>query len=117
MREAEFTSKLLRRLRAHPALGGVRERVVKHNNTYVRGIADFSVTFGARTTWWEVKRYGEKPTKIQQWYLDKVYGTDGGAVIMMSEDCQHALVSGCEWAGYMTIDEVVLEIVARSVGR
>ena len=73
MTESQFTSKLLKALRAHPALREVAV-VVKHCNPYHRGVPDFSVSIGPRTLWVEVKEKGEKPEKIQDWHLQRMDG-------------------------------------------
>lgn len=49
MNESQFTSGLLKRLRNAGAVA------VKHSEMFSTGVPDFSLTYGGKTTWWEVK--------------------------------------------------------------
>jgi len=70
MTEAQFQSKLLKALRSHPAL---KDAVIwKMNDRYTKGIPDILVFCNDTTTFLEVKIWPNKPTKIQQYYLDKL---------------------------------------------
>ena len=68
--ESQFTARLLRALRAHPAL---RDAVIwKHNDRTTRGIPDFSMTINGRTTWWEIKVGDNRLTKIQKYFIERL---------------------------------------------
>lgn len=68
--ESKFTREIMKKLRAHPALkDGV---VFKHNDFYTAGIPDLSITINSQTTWFELKVEPGVPTKLQQFYLDKL---------------------------------------------
>jgi hypothetical protein len=108
LKEAMFTAKLLRVLRAHAAL---RDAVIwKLNDRTTRGIPDFVVTTQeGRTTWWEVKMYPNYPTKIQAYFLNRlrfswcIYAhTRSGVKIPPS-------------VSIFTFDEAVEEVVRRCV--
>ena len=65
--ESEWTSHLLTKLRVAAVM---KEAVVyKHNDWSTKGIPDFSISLAGHTSWWEVKRVGKFPTKIQYHYL------------------------------------------------
>lgn len=78
MRESEFTQRLLKALRAHPAM---KDAVIfKHNDRSTRGIPDFSISIGMKTLWVEVKKHGNSPTKIQSYFISKL--RDGCLIIV-----------------------------------
>lgn len=70
MTESAFTSKLLKALRAHPAL---RDAVIwKLNDRTTKGIPDVCIVLRGVTTWFELKVWPNRPTKIQWHYLEKL---------------------------------------------
>jgi hypothetical protein len=70
MTESQFQSKLLKALRSHTAL---RDAVIfKHSDRINGGVPDFSITIEKRTLWVELKRYPNKCTKLQSYYIDKL---------------------------------------------
>jgi hypothetical protein len=111
MNESQFTGKLLRALRSHPAL---REAVIfKFNATggsLQRGIPDFSITMGTYTCWAEVKVGENNPTKIQAYFLKKL----GEGAILIRSTKRISLVNDNE---YFEFDELVECIARRVVNR
>jgi hypothetical protein len=70
MREAEFQRKLIKALKAHPAM---REAVIwKIADRFGGGRPDLQIINQGRTTYYELKKPNEKPTKLQQYYLDRI---------------------------------------------
>lgn len=113
MTESQFQAKLLGRLRAHSAL---RKRAViyKYADRYSAGIPDFSISLGYRTLWFECKMYGNVPTKLQDYYLQRL--GDAAAVITCSKDGREMLISPIEsLVGWMSLEQLVAEIVTRCV--
>lgn len=106
MKESAFTAKLLKALRAHPALRD-RAAIIKHANPFHRGIPDFSVTIQRRTWWYEVKKRGEKPTKIQLWHLHRM---DGDLITFHGNE---AFITPLQGFGWLSINELTEEIVSR----
>jgi hypothetical protein len=111
MKEGDFTSLLLRTLKAHPSLQGAV--IFKHSDFYTMGVPDFTITIRGRTTWWEVKVHPNKPTKIQQFYIDAlkpvsyvIVAKEHGGRPMNSE----ITVSGCG-LGWMKWDVAINAIV------
>lgn len=109
MTESQFTQKLLRALKQHPAL---REAwIQKHNDRTSAGIPDFSVTRNRVTVWYEVKMWPNRPTKLQAWTLRRL--KDGGALIIVKgRDC---VITPITQIGYLTFEQLVEEIVQRSM--
>ena len=105
--EGTFTSKLISKLRKQPALR--RAVIIKHANPFHRGVPDFSVTIGRRTWWYEVKRWGEVPTKIQSWHLERM----AGEVIAIAPAGNGAIITPIGALGFLLIDELVEEIATR----
>lgn len=82
MTESQFTARLLRALRAHPAL---RDAVIwKLNDRTTKGIPDFVIVEGSMTLWCEVKVASNMPDKIQMHWLKKL--RRGAALICASSD-------------------------------
>lgn len=70
MTEARFQAKLLKALRAHPALkDGV---VVKLNDRFTKGLPDVMISILGRTTFLELKVGQNMPSKIQHWFLGRL---------------------------------------------
>jgi len=68
--ESQFTGRLLRALRAHPAL---KDAVIwKLNDRTTKGIPDVLVSLRGVTTFFELKKWPARPTKIQEHYLGKL---------------------------------------------
>jgi hypothetical protein len=109
MLEGTFTNRLLTKLRTQPALK--RAAIVKHVNPYHRGVPDFSITLGRKTWWYEVKRWGEQPTKIQRWHLERM----AGEVITIAPAGNGAVITPLGALGFLTTDELIEEITARCV--
>ncbi len=109
MTERAFTAKLLRALRFHAAL---KSAVVwKINDRTTGGIPDILIsTSEGRTTFWEVKLYPNRPTKLQAYYLNKlrfswcIYFSDSGiripptAEIFGFTDAVEEIVHRCLYA-------------------
>lgn len=110
MTESQFTAKLLKRLREHELLS--RAVIWKHCNQFTRGVPDFSITVSTRTHWYEVKKFGNAPTEIQNYYLNRI-GPLAAFVITIHSDGKRALISPLEALGYLTVAELTEEIVAR----
>lgn len=82
MTEGEFSRKLLKALRTHPALQ--EAYIVKHANWVAGGVPDFSVSIGKHTEWFELKIHPNKPTRLQAYYLKRL-GAGGHLVTIASE--------------------------------
>lgn len=110
MLEGEFCRRLINRLREHPDLraNGV---VFRHTNWMTSGVPDFSVTLREHTLWVECKMLGNKPTKIQKSFLDKL--ARGAALITASVDGKRAVITPVEHIGWLTMEELADEIVQR----
>lgn len=68
--EAKFQAKLLKALRAHPAL---KDAVIwKHIDMRNGGIPDLTVTVNGITTWLEIKVYPNKLSSLQEYYIKKI---------------------------------------------
>jgi VRR-NUC domain len=108
MTEAKFTAKLLKALRAHPALD---EAVIwKFNDRVSAGIPDFAIVIGRRTLWVEVKIHPNKLSKIQKYYLDQI--KEGGVTIYASTSGNTALISSRGTSTELvTLDVLVLALI------
>jgi hypothetical protein len=70
MTESQFQSKLLARLRKHPSL---KDAVIwKLSDRFTGGIPDVLISLKGVTTFFELKRWPNQPTKIQKFYLQKL---------------------------------------------
>jgi hypothetical protein len=111
MTESRFQSKLLRALRAHPALKNAV--IFKHSDRFNRGVPDFSISIGVRTIWAEVKRYPNPPTRIQQHFINKL-GV-GCLLITDHQDGKIALWQAHRSCVLFEFDGLVQEITWRCV--
>jgi len=69
--ESKFTREIMKSLREHQLL---KDAVIfKHNDFYTAGIPDLTITINGLTTWFELKVAPGQPTKLQQFFLDKLY--------------------------------------------
>lgn len=104
MTESQFTQKLLKALRSHPAL---KDAVIfKFNDRTTRGIPDFSISIYEHTIWFEVKVGNNNPTKIQAYFLKKFRG----AAVLLRNSGRITWVNDNE---YFEFDELVDNIVRR----
>ncbi len=86
MLEGEFTRRLVRALRAHPALA---EAVVwRHIDRFTAGEPDISVSIGKHTEHFELKVHPNKPTKLQSYYLKRLGA--GGHLVTVAKDLHWA---------------------------
>lgn len=109
MTENAFTRKLLRALRSHAALRDAY--IAKHNDISTGGIPDFSVSIGAKTIWAEVKRYPNKPTKLQWATILKL---DVGCLLITDHrNGSIGLWQASKPATVVSFDELVEEIARR----
>ena len=114
MRESTYTTKLLAVLRTHPLLRD-SAWIQKHNDRSSRGVPDFSVTVGMRTLWVECKMEGEKPTKIQQWTLNRI--GDGAMTIWFGHGgCCYAWRAAklTDWIPLDAMATVIAELVTNA---
>jgi len=74
MTETAFTRKFMAKLRAAAMTMPYTIIIFKHNDFYTAGIPDFSVSVKELgiTSWFEIKMAGNNPTKLQQYYLDRL---------------------------------------------
>lgn len=70
MTESQFQAKLLRALRAHPAMKDAV--IVKLNDRFTRGLPDVMISLRGKTTFFELKKWPESPTKIQAYFLERM---------------------------------------------
>jgi len=111
MTESFFTRKLLKALRSHPAL--LDAVIWKHNDASTGGIPDFSVSIGKITMWGEVKRYPNKPTKLQWNSIGRL-----GSGCLLITDHRNGLIGlwqPTKAAATFNFDDLVEEIVRRCV--
>lgn len=110
MTESQWTAKLLKALRAHPAMKNCW--IQKFNDRTSSGIPDFVVARGRVSIYYEVKLWPSKPTKLQAWTLKKL--GDGGALITV-KGREHFVTPIAPYIGAMDFDQLVQEIVQRSM--
>lgn len=74
MTETAFTRKFMAKLREAAKAYPQTIIIFKHNDFYTAGIPDFSVSVKELgiTSWFEIKMAGNEPTKLQQYYLDRL---------------------------------------------
>jgi hypothetical protein len=112
--ESQFQAKLLRALRAHPALKDAE--VWKMSDRFRRGVPDVVIVMpNGRVTWWELKVAPNKLTKIQSYYLTKLRLS---WCVIFEPPCAYTIrpqgvpVNSC----YFDFSVLVRDIVTRCVG-
>ena len=106
MLEGEFSRKLLKALREHPALA---EAVVwKHADRFNAGFPDVTITIGKHTEFFELKIHPNRPTKLQEYYLRRLGA--GGHLVTVEKDLVWVMLDEDSVAGD-TFDWLVSEIV------
>ena len=68
--ESKFTREIMKKLRAHPWLDNAV--IFKLNDFYTSGVPDLVIAINGISTWFELKVEPGVPTKLQQFYLDKL---------------------------------------------
>lgn len=113
MTESQFTSKLLRALKQHPAL---KEAVIwKLNDRTTSGIPDVLVSQYGWTTFFELKVWPNRTTKIQQYYLAKL--APRSWVIEAGHKCSSMIYSGAKGNQMLTINDTFSQTVEAIVVR
>lgn len=112
MTESQFTSKLLRALKQHPALAEWRDMIWKISDRFGAGRPDIQI-FTGHTNYFELKVWPEKPTKIQSFFLSKL-GKRGYWIQFRKEGEHMLLTSNNDW---LLINGTMKELVDRVVYR
>ena len=94
--------------------------VFKLSNPYVAGLPDSTYTYKGSTTWVEVKREYNDPTKLQKKIMANLYRENGGRayfvrVLDKYEPIQWQIRSGHDWEVLLlhsgTLDNVLNHII------
>ena len=110
MNESSFTSRLLAALRGDPIL---RDGIVwKLSDRFTGGIPDFLVAVRGRVTFWEVKVNPRKLTKLQAYYINRLFPI---AYVIRTDGKQQHWISGDNDA--YSFAELVREVTIRCVSQ
>jgi hypothetical protein len=113
VREAAFQSKLLKALRSHPAL---RDAViVKLNDRFTRGLPDIMICLHGVTTFFELKKWPETPTKIQSYFLQRM--APNSWVLTFDRGMATFMYSGAKGNQFILRNESLAQTVSAVVAR